>query len=183
MNFSKLYIIVAFCFVGLNCIGQTIKPVSLEKKHQYMVKVIAMKGKNISGRLYETNDSAIVVLTDKYYYEYSQFDTTIIKYSAIKEIKAWRKNKIGKSLGISVLTGITLGYLLGHSGSDSPNTSGGSIALSRNETSALSATVCGIVAIPIGILIGSIKEHIFVDGSIQQFLIARKRLVEISQTK
>jgi uncharacterized protein (TIGR02145 family) len=135
------------------------------------------------GVFYETRDSSII-LSDSYVKtDYLDGRYNLIKFdvSNISNISLRNQNAIGTGVLIGALSGVGLGALIGLTSTntaDDPNASAGLTAAST----IVSSVFMGSIGAIIGVAFGTIKTHVHVHGSQQQFEKHRDRLDSRSVT-
>ena len=138
----------------------------------------------VKGILYEIKDSSILVANTVVMADYyiDKLEISEFYIDNIETIKIRKSTRIIKGALIGLITGITVGGISGFASGDDPPCTSCFIDFSRSakQKAIVRGILSGIGGAVIGLLVGSAKTKISIDGSISNYKTHKDKLREYS---
>ena len=168
MKYSHTFIMITF-FISIctSCAFSQEYP-NLFKTRPYKMWVKPMNNTKVQKvYLSELQDSSII------YRNYSDFKTSKLMISDIKQLDFRRKEKIGRTILYGALSGFAFGGLIGLASGDD---SGGFISFTAEEKALVLGTMGGITGVIVGAIVGTMKIKIPIEGKHEEYINQKEKL-------
>lgn len=169
-------IISVATLIILCCINLTVAQDYGKKHNKYKTWITLIdEPYEVNGILYALKDSSLLVSNYKTYAEFivDNSSTIELRIDNIDLIETRKRNRLGKGIIIGAVSGFALGGLIGFARGDDAELTAGEKAIRGG----LSLAIPGAL---VGLLIGSVKVSIPIEGSFMNYKNQRKDLYKYS---
>ena len=176
INHSRMKLITVFTLFLLCCLSTAEAQEFSKKDNKYKVWITLIdKPYEVNGVLYELKDSTLLISNYKTFSEFivENSPTIELDISNIDLIEARKRKRLGIGIIIGAASGFAVGSIIGLARGDDAESSAG-------EKAMIGGVSLAIPGASVGMLVGSVKISIPIEGSLLNFKNNKKDLLKYS---